>query len=140
MIGRPQRPRLAPDEAREIQRLGANLRIARMAAGLSQRALGRLTNTNPTYISNVEKGGVAGISVLKVSILAKALGLTGSQLMGNLPTDTRRKADEEEARRELNRQRHADYLRRKAIKDEEEVSAAPASGKAPKRKRRSNKK
>lgn len=131
MTGRPQRPRLTPDEAQEILRLGSNLRLARLAAGLSQRALGRLTATNPTYLSNVEKGGVVGISVLKVSVLAKALGLSGSQLMGELPEETKVRAGEETARRALNRKRHEEYLKRREEKEEQARAEEQAALSAP---------
>lgn len=134
MTGRSARQRLTSDETGEISRLGTNLRDARVAAKLSQRALGRLTDTSPTYISHVESGMIVGISVLKVVTLAKPLGVSASQLLGELPPEILALTAEEDSRKETNRRKRTEWLERRAAKEAGiESSAPPARGRPSKK-------
>jgi len=137
MTGRPPRQCLTSEETEEINRLGSNLRDARVAAKLSQRGLGRLTDTSPTYISRVESGLIAGISVLKVVMLAKPLGVSASQLLGKLPKEILKETEKEDCRKIENRRKRNEWLERRAAKDlGVEPIAPPARGRPSQKKSR----
>lgn len=56
------------------RRVGAELRIARAAAGLSQRAVGRLVRASHTTIGRIERGDMARLTIDRVVLLAGVLG------------------------------------------------------------------
>jgi transcriptional regulator with XRE-family HTH domain len=60
--------------------LGANVRKWREEKALTQEALAERASLDPTYISGIERG-IRNPSVLSVVRIAKALGVTTSQLM-----------------------------------------------------------
>jgi transcriptional regulator with XRE-family HTH domain len=57
------------------RRLGEELRIARLGAGLSQRALGRVIGRSHSTIGRIERAVVANLSIDLVAVLASVLGL-----------------------------------------------------------------
>lgn len=63
--------------------LGSNVRKRREEKDLTQEALAERANLDPTYISGIERG-VRNPSVLSVVRIAKALGITISELMVNV--------------------------------------------------------
>ena len=66
--------------------LGLNVRRWREEKGLTQEALAERADLDPTYISGIERG-MRNPSVLSVVRIAKALGITTSQLMERVDDD-----------------------------------------------------
>jgi len=64
---------------RLLRKLGENVRRHRLAKGLSQERLAELTGLHRTYVGGVERGE-RNISVLNLARLAKALGVSLSNL------------------------------------------------------------
>lgn len=64
---------------RTLRSFGLNVRRCREAAGLTQERAGEKSNLDPTYISGIERG-VRNPSLLSICRLAKALGVTVSEL------------------------------------------------------------
>jgi len=59
-----------------LERFGASVRAVRVALGLSQRALaGRIGRSQP-YVSLVERGRIAGLSIAEAEAICRALGAT----------------------------------------------------------------
>ena len=67
------------------QLFGANLRLHRQNAGLSQEALAHLAGLDRTFISSVERG-MRNISLDNIMKLAKALKIEAAELMPELVT------------------------------------------------------
>jgi transcriptional regulator with XRE-family HTH domain len=65
---------------RGLNVLGLNVRRWREEKGLTQEALAERAALDPTYISGIERG-MRNPSVLSVVRIARALGITTSQLM-----------------------------------------------------------
>ncbi len=63
-------------------RLGKNVRRIRRSKDLSQEALGHLSDTNRTYISDIERG-LRNPSIEVVDRIAQALGIPIGQLFEN---------------------------------------------------------
>lgn len=61
--------------------LGAQLRAARTAKGITLRSLARMLGLSPATLSQVENGRT-GLSVNRLSQIADALGLTAAQILG----------------------------------------------------------
>jgi transcriptional regulator with XRE-family HTH domain len=61
-----------------LQRLGRELRLARIAAGLSQEAVGRRIGTSDAQVSRVERGTLRHLSVSLLYRHAAAVGLRPS--------------------------------------------------------------
>ena len=60
--------------SRLLQRIGARLRTARLAKGLSQEAVALAANLDRSYVSGIERGEF-NVSVLTLTRLTKAVGL-----------------------------------------------------------------
>src|SRR5882724_4677735 len=71
---------------RGLNVLGMNVRRWREEKGLTQEALAERADPDPTYISGIERG-MRNPSVLSVVRIAKALGVTTSQLMERVDDD-----------------------------------------------------
>jgi transcriptional regulator with XRE-family HTH domain len=71
---------------RGLNVLGLNVRRWREEKGLTQEALAERADLDPTYISGIERG-MRNPSVLSVVRIAKALGVTTSQLMERVDDD-----------------------------------------------------
>jgi transcriptional regulator with XRE-family HTH domain len=65
---------------RALRAFGLNVRKRREANGLTQERAGEKANLDPTYISGIERG-VRNPSLLIICRLAKALGVSVSQLV-----------------------------------------------------------
>lgn len=83
--------RFADVDARTI--LGRNIRELRLAAGLSQEALGALVGTDQSRIGEYERA-VLGCSIDMIGRIAKALGVPLTALVeeGGAKTLTKKKA------------------------------------------------
>ena len=68
-----------PKRHRSLSALGLKLRQVREAKRLTQEGLAGKADLDPTYISGIERG-VRNPSVLSVLRIAKALGVSVSQL------------------------------------------------------------
>ncbi|HEX7125044.1 MAG TPA: helix-turn-helix transcriptional regulator [Thermodesulfobacteriota bacterium] len=66
------------------RRFGARVRTLRLALGLSQEALGFRADLHRTYVSDIERGR-RNPSLLQVLKLARALGVSVGQLVGEAP-------------------------------------------------------
>jgi transcriptional regulator with XRE-family HTH domain len=64
---------------RALRSFGLNVRKCREARGLTQERAGEKASLDPTYISGIERG-VRNPSLLSICRLAKALGVTVSDL------------------------------------------------------------
>jgi transcriptional regulator with XRE-family HTH domain len=58
-----------------LQRLGRELRLARIAAGLSQAAVGTRVGTSKAQVSRIEHGKVLRLSLVAIARQASAVGL-----------------------------------------------------------------
>jgi transcriptional regulator with XRE-family HTH domain len=65
---------------RPVDQFAANLRARRLAAGLSQEQLSRLTDLHPTEISRLERG-VREPRLSTIVRVARALGVSPSELL-----------------------------------------------------------
>ena len=65
---------------RALRAFGLNVRKKREASGLTQERTGEKANLDPTYISGIERG-VRNPSLLSICRLAKALGVSVSELV-----------------------------------------------------------
>jgi len=61
--------------ARLVASLGEEMRQARRASGLSQRAVGASAGLSPSQVSRIERGGVPGVSLRHLARIAGVLGL-----------------------------------------------------------------
>lgn len=78
MASRQRRVDEGARRGRVIRRqLGEETREARIGAGLSQRALGRLVGISHTHVGRIERGEVPGLSV---DLLARILSVLGLEL------------------------------------------------------------
>jgi transcriptional regulator with XRE-family HTH domain len=68
---------------RFLRKLGENVKRLRLAKGFSQEKLAELTGLHRTYIGGVERGE-RNISLLNLARLAKALGVSLSDLMDGI--------------------------------------------------------
>jgi transcriptional regulator with XRE-family HTH domain len=64
---------------RALRYFGLNVRRRRESLGLTQERAGEKADLDPTYISGIERG-VRNPSLLSICRLAKALGVTVSEL------------------------------------------------------------
>lgn len=64
--------RIGRDTARTI---GVQIRVARLAAGLSQRELGRLAQRSHTMIGRIERGATPTIDLRLIAVIGAVLGL-----------------------------------------------------------------
>ncbi|MBA3352570.1 MAG: helix-turn-helix transcriptional regulator [Blastocatellia bacterium] len=65
---------------RALRAFGLNVRKQREASGLTQERAGEKANLDPTYISGIERG-VRNPSLLSICRIAKALGVSASELV-----------------------------------------------------------
>jgi transcriptional regulator with XRE-family HTH domain len=65
---------------RALRAFGLNVRRHREASGLTQEGAGEKADLDPTYISGIERG-VRNPSLLSICRLAKALGVSVSELV-----------------------------------------------------------
>ena len=65
---------------RPVDQFATNLRARRLAAGLSQEQLSRLTDLHPTEISRLERG-VREPRLSTIVRVARALGVSPSELL-----------------------------------------------------------
>ena len=68
-----------PQRHRALTRLGLNLRQYRESKKLTQEKLGERAELDATYISGIERG-VRNPSILSLARIAKALGISPSEL------------------------------------------------------------
>ncbi len=68
---------------RALRAFGLNVRKRREARGLTQERAGEKANLDPTYISGIERG-VRNPSLLSICRLAKALGVSVSELVNGV--------------------------------------------------------
>lgn len=66
-------------QANVLQRFGARVREARKAKKISQEVFADLCGLDRTYISGIERGN-RNIGLRNIEVIAKALGLTVSEL------------------------------------------------------------
>lgn len=66
--------------ARLLVRLGQRVRELRVAAGYSQEAFAERCVLHRTYIGSIERGE-RNVSFLNLAVIAKALGITLSELL-----------------------------------------------------------
>jgi transcriptional regulator with XRE-family HTH domain len=59
----------------DLARLGSELRIGRVGAGLSQSEVGRLVGLSASQISRIERGLVRSVSVERLARIGSAVGL-----------------------------------------------------------------
>jgi len=59
-----------------VVQFGAQVRLIRVALGIGQRALARRIGRSQGYVSVVERGNVAGLSIADADVIARALGAT----------------------------------------------------------------
>jgi transcriptional regulator with XRE-family HTH domain len=59
-----------------VQRFGASVQAVRVALGLSQRSLATRIGRSQVYVSLVERGRVAGLSITDAESICRALGAT----------------------------------------------------------------
>jgi len=60
---------------RMLRRLGEEVRIARMGAGLSLRELARLTSSSRSHLSRIERGEAPEISLRSLAVVFTVLGM-----------------------------------------------------------------
>ncbi len=65
---------------RALRAFGLNVRKRRESRGLTQESAGEKADLDPTYISGIERG-VRNPSLLSICRLAKALGISVSELV-----------------------------------------------------------
>jgi len=70
----------------EITNFGANVRKARQNRKISQEALAELCDLHRTYICDIERGA-RNLSLLSIVKIARALGVTTSELTVNVELD-----------------------------------------------------
>ena len=70
-------------QANILRRLGTRVRELRKAKGLSQEAFADLCGLDRTYISGIERGN-RNVSLRNIELIAKALGISISELTGGL--------------------------------------------------------
>jgi transcriptional regulator with XRE-family HTH domain len=63
--------------------LGKSIRLRRLALGLSQEKLAEATGLHWTYISSIERGK-RNVSLLNIVKIAKALGVSPSELLSKV--------------------------------------------------------
>lgn len=68
---------------RLLKKLGERVKRFRLAKALSQERLAELTGLHRTYVGGVERGE-RNISLLNLARLAKALGISLSELMDGI--------------------------------------------------------
>jgi transcriptional regulator with XRE-family HTH domain len=73
----------APTAADPRSVLGANLRAARLRAGLTQEALGHRADFHPTEVNRIERGR-RNTGLLTIVKLAKALDIPAADLLAGL--------------------------------------------------------
>lgn len=66
-----------------LVQFGARVRALRKSQGLSQEAFAARCGLDRTYISGIERG-VRNVALLNIHTIAKALGLSVSELMRGL--------------------------------------------------------
>jgi len=64
-------------------KFGSRIRELRQNKGLSQESFAHSCNLDRTYISGIERG-VRNVSLRNIEVIAKALGLSISELFKNL--------------------------------------------------------
>ena len=69
-----------------LSRVGALIRHHRLDHGLSQEELGHQARLHRTYVSSVERG-IRNPTITVLHRIARALGLTVSQLLNGLEDD-----------------------------------------------------
>lgn len=68
---------------RALRAFGLNVRRYREASGLTQERAGEKADLDPTYISGIERG-VRNPSLLSICRIAKALGVSTSELVAGV--------------------------------------------------------
>jgi len=74
-----------PSKNKLLVSLGKSVRTRRESAGLTQEQLGDKAGLDPTYISGIERG-VRNPSLLSIERLARALGVSISELLNGIDT------------------------------------------------------
>ncbi len=74
---------MRPDEKKALKTLGENVRRERLRVKLSQERLGYRAHLDRTYISGIERG-VRNCTVLKVCLIARALGVESATLLAGV--------------------------------------------------------
>ena len=64
-------------------KFGSRIRKLRQSKGFSQESFAHLCDLDRTYISGIERG-VRNVSLRNIEVIAKALGLSISELFKNL--------------------------------------------------------
>jgi XRE family aerobic/anaerobic benzoate catabolism transcriptional regulator len=71
----------ADDDARFLHGLGERLRLIRARRGMSRRILSHQADVSERYIAQMEAGD-GNVSILKLRAIARALGVTATELLG----------------------------------------------------------
>lgn len=71
-----------------LRALGASVRARRRTLGLSQDALAEKTGLHRTYIGGIERGE-RNVSLLNICVLARALSVSVSDLLADVPATAR---------------------------------------------------
>jgi len=74
-----------PSRNKLLAALGKNVRTRRESSGLTQEQLGDKAGLDPTYISGIERG-VRNPSLLSIERLARALGISVSEILDGVGT------------------------------------------------------
>jgi len=74
-------PQSAADDAGFLQDLGERLRLIRARRGMSRRILSQQADISERYIAQMEAGD-GNVSILKLRAIARALGVTVTELLG----------------------------------------------------------
>jgi transcriptional regulator with XRE-family HTH domain len=63
-----------------LLRFGTQVRKVRISRGFSQEKLGEIAGLDRTYVSGIERG-LRNVSLRNIAVLARALGVTASDLL-----------------------------------------------------------
>jgi len=74
-----------PDETRFLKKLGQRIRLLREEKRVSQEAFSFICGLHRTYISSIERGE-RNIAVINLRKIADALGVSMTQLLGDVDT------------------------------------------------------
>ncbi len=75
--------RAATRSSTVLLRFGTQVRKVRISRGFSQEKLGEIAGLDRTYVSGIERG-LRNVSLRNIAVLARALGVTASDLLAGV--------------------------------------------------------